>query len=111
MEAKMENKDFSNGVEFEQYLHQEGVKLCWIWFPEDEENPEEIILEHCYNNETLEDLSEDEVQSIMAKYGEELMKLIESSLNQMYEELDDPELQEEDEWAELDAIKPLSYDD
>ncbi len=107
----MESKDFSNGVEFEQYLHQENVKMCWIWFPEDGENPEEIFLEHCYNNETLEDLSEDEVQSIMAKYGEDLMKLIESSLNQMYEELDDPELQEEDEWAEPDAIKPLQYDD
>jgi hypothetical protein len=109
MEAKMENKDFSNGVEFEQYLHQEGVKLCWIWFPEDEENPEEIILEHCYNNETLEDLSEDQVQSIMDKYGDDLMKLIESSLDQMFEESEDPELQEEDEWAELDAIKPLGY--
>ena len=107
----MGSKDFSNGVEFDQYLHQEKVKMCWVWFPEDGELPEEIILEHCYNNETLEDLSENEIDSIMAKYGEMLLGLINSSVDQMYEESEDPELQEEDEWAELDAIKPLAYEE
>lgn len=107
----MGNEDFSNGIEFDQYLQRENVMMIFVWYPEDGELAEEIILESCYHNETLEDLSDDEISSIMGKYGEMILELIESSVDHIFEELEDPESQEEDEWAELDAIKPLQYDE